>query len=110
MYFRDLQTLQSIFQYFKSDFLKLHRSHVSVFRQLAFRSTPRCSWLRTAAVTHSGLEAPLPVLLLQSLVSGGAAVLMQADEAVNGQTGGEQRGKGSAARRSGSAGSRGGLP
>lgn len=100
-----------IFEDFQWDFLRFCCSRVSVFFRLVFGSMPCCDWLSTAAATHSGPGGPpLPVLLLQSLVSGGAAVLVQTDEAVNGQTGGEQGGKGSAARRSGSAGSRGGLP
>lgn len=53
---------------------------------------------------------PLPVVLLQAVVSRLAAVMVQAAEAVNGHTAGEQSGKGGAARRGGSGGSRDGLP
>lgn len=62
--------------------------------------------------THcpQALQWPLPVSLLYALVSRGAAVLMETDEAVNGQTGGEQSGAGSAGRCRRSGGSRGGLP
>lgn len=62
--------------------------------------------------THctSGPWWPLPVLLLHALVSRGAAVLMETDEAVNSQTGGEQSGIGSAARCRRGGGSRDRLP
>lgn len=62
--------------------------------------------------THctQALPWPLPVLLLWALVSRGAAVLMETDEAVNSQTGGEQRCIGSTARCCRSGGSRDGLP
>lgn len=59
---------------------------------------------------YSKSAPPLPVPLLGAAVSRGAAVLMEADEAVNRQTAGEDRGMGGAARRSGGAGRRGGLP
>lgn len=48
----------------------------------------------------------LPVLLLGAVIGSGAAVLMQTDEAVNGQTGGEE---GGVARCRGGGRSRGGL-